>query len=201
MRCEGGRVRNKLAMTALLAVCVAFVLVVSGYVPAWACTPPVGGLPHYTVADHVKAAPVVLEGVATSVTMGSPTELQVAMVQVRRYFKGSGPAAVRITGFGANMACLSPVSVGDHLIIYAKGDPNQSLSAYYLSQFDATAPADAGTISQVQAVTGEGQAPSGPRAEVAGTDNTAITVIGGAAVGFVAGVLVGAIAVLLIKRR
>ncbi len=34
---------------------------------AYACTPPVGGLPNYTIADHVQWAPIVLEGVVVSV--------------------------------------------------------------------------------------------------------------------------------------
>lgn len=193
-------------MIAMIAAVAGFAQRLPSYAPAFACTPPPGGLPHYTVADHVKAAPIVLEGVATAITMGSSTELEVASIQVRRYYKGIGPAVVSISGFGADMACLSPVNVGDHLIIYAKGDPNAGLSAYYLSQFDAVAPADTTTIAQVQAVVGQGQPPLGPGADGGSTGNTSGIALGAAALGFaafgfIAGVIVGAAVVLFLKRR
>ncbi len=126
---------------------------------------------------------------------------QVADVQVRRYFKGNGPATVKISHLGPTTVCLSPVTVGDHKIFYAQGDPNSGLIAAYLSQFDAVAPAGPDTIAQVEAVTGVTpvvpQLPTG-----AGPSSSAgLAMFGGAAVGLVAGILAGAAGVFLVMRR
>lgn len=115
--------------------------------PAQACTPPPGGLPSYTVADHVQAAPVVLEGVASYTTFLNFSIS--ATVQVVQYIKGSGPATVEISGFGDSSVCLVNVNTGDHLIFLASGDPaSGQLQAYYLSQFDAVLPADEQTVAE-----------------------------------------------------
>ena len=116
--------------------------------PALACTPPPGGLPHYTIAQRVQAADVVLEGIVaqtTSVNLQDDT----ATITVQRYFKGSGPASATITNFGPGALCRSFVQVGDHWIFFAKGDPSALMSASYLSQFDAITTPSADTIAQV----------------------------------------------------
>lgn len=121
---------------------------------AWACTPPPGGLPHYTTADHVQAAPVVLEGVVSSTTFVN--YYVEATVQVVQYLKGQGPALVTISGFGDSSVCLSSVQAGDHLIFLASGDPaSGGLQAFYLSQFDATLPADPQTLADAIAAAGQ----------------------------------------------
>jgi hypothetical protein len=74
-----------------------------------------------------------------------------ATISVLRYFKGSGPATVSITGFGPGALCRSFVQVGDHWIFFAKGDPSALMSASYLSQFDAIAPPSADIIAQIMA--------------------------------------------------
>jgi hypothetical protein len=123
---------------------------------AWACTPPPGGLPHYTTADHVKAAPVVFEGVVSSTTFVN--YYVQATVQVVQYLKGTGPAKLEISGFGDSSVCLSSVQDGDHLIFLTTGDPaTAQLQTFYLSQFDATLPADPQTL--VEAIAASGQDP------------------------------------------
>jgi hypothetical protein len=121
-----------------------------------ACTPPPGGLPHYTTAEHVQAAPVVLEGV---VSYTSFVNFYVtATVQVVQYIKGNGPATVEISNFGDSSVCLSDVNDGDHLIFLASGDPSSGeLQAFYMSQFDAVLPADADTVGE--AISAAGQDP------------------------------------------
>ena len=133
--------------------------------PAFACTPPPGGLPYYSVADHVKAAPIVLEGVVIA-TIGPyyPDYPEVANVQVVQYLKGNGPSVIVISGFGPSSVCLSSVGLGQHLIFYVRGDEN-GYYAFHLSQFDAVAPADSQTIAEAAAASGQQPifiSPAGP---------------------------------------
>ncbi len=123
--------------------------------PAFACTQPPGGLPYYSVADHVKAAPIVLEGVVIA-TQGPyyPDYPEAANVQVVQYLKGNGPSVIVISGFGPSSVCLSSVGLGQHLIFYVRGDEN-GYYAFYLSQFDAVAPADSQTIAEAAAASGQ----------------------------------------------
>ncbi len=133
--------------------------------PAFACTQPPGGLPYYSVADHVKAAPIVLEGVVIA-TQGPyyPDYPEAANVQVVQYLKGNGPSVIIISGFGPSSVCLSSVGLGQHLIFYVRGDEN-GYYAFYLSQFDAVAPADSQTIAEAAAASGQQPifiSPAGP---------------------------------------
>jgi hypothetical protein len=116
--------------------------------PALACTQPPGGVPHYTIAQHVKAAEVVLEGTITQVTQvnfGDST----ALIDVQQYFKGSGPATVTISGFGTGADCRAYVRAGDTWIFFANGNPNTGLFANYLSEGDAIASPTPDTIAQI----------------------------------------------------
>jgi hypothetical protein len=122
---------------------------------ALACTPPPGGLPPYTVADRVNAAEVVLEGTIIALTNeADPLAIKTATVEVKQYFKGTGPVIVTIAQFGPSSLCLSPVFVGQSWIFYAAGDPQTGLTAHYLSQFDAVDPATTEVIAQVIATLG-----------------------------------------------
>jgi hypothetical protein len=133
--------------------------------PAYACTPPPGGLPRLTPADRTNRAQVVLEGTvsATSNTelTGAPVP-DTATVDVVQYLKGSGPAQVTITGFGPSSLCRSEVQVGNRLIFYASGDPAQGLQAFYASQFDAVARPSPQVIAEI--TTAAGQQPVVPGA-------------------------------------
>jgi hypothetical protein len=115
---------------------------------ALACTPPPGGLPHYTIAQHVWAADVVLRGTITQVAVEN-FQNYTATVAVQQYFKGNGPATVTIANFGTGADCRSVVRTGDDWIFFANGDPSALMQAHYLSQFDALATPDADTIAQV----------------------------------------------------
>jgi hypothetical protein len=117
-------------------------------VPALACTQPPGGHPVYTIAQHVRAADVVLKGTITQVTMEN-SQNYTATIAVQQYFKGSGSATVTIGNFGTGADCRSVVKAGDTWIFFANGDPNSELSASYLSAFDALATPDADTIAQI----------------------------------------------------
>src|SRR5207253_1938522 len=115
---------------------------------ALACTQPPGGHPVYTIAQHVRAAGVVLEGTITQVTVENFQNFT-ATIAVQQYFKGSGPATVTITNFGTGADCRSVVKQSDTWIFFANGDPNAELSASYLSVGDAIAAPDADTIAQI----------------------------------------------------
>lgn len=135
-----------------LAALIASVMGVVPSAPAFACTPPPGGLPYYSVADHVNAAPIVLEGVVIATT--GPYYPEAANIQVVQYLKGNGPSIVNVRGYGPSSVCLSSVSLGDHLLFYVGSDQN-GYYAFYLSQFDAVASADSQTIAEAAAASGQ----------------------------------------------
>lgn len=141
---------SRIGNVAVLAFAVIWSLIWPA--PAFACTPPPGGLPHYSVADHVNAAPMVLEGVVIAVT--GPYYPEAANIQVVQYLKGNGPSIVNVRGYGPSSVCLSSVSVGDHLLFYVGSDQN-GYYAFYLSQFDAVASADSQTIAEAAAAPGQ----------------------------------------------
>lgn len=122
--------------------------------PASACTPPPGGVPIYSVTEHVQASDVVLEGTVVRYKGELFQHDGVATLRVTRYFKGHGPLFVSIIGYGPGSLCLSMVSVGDHAIFYAKGDPFAQMRALYLSQFDAVAPATPENVVEASAAAG-----------------------------------------------
>ncbi len=138
-----GACRRIMVALGLSAAALAFVPA-----PAFACTPPVGGLPRYTISEHVRAAPIALEGVVTAVSSQDYSEA--AAIQVVQYLKGSGPAAIAAQGFGPGSQCLSEVSVGQHALFYLT-DSGTGYFAYYLSQFDAVAPADPASLAEAEA--------------------------------------------------
>jgi hypothetical protein len=126
---------------------IALLLSALSAAPALACTQPPGGTPHYTIAQHVRAADVVLKGTITQVT--SANYNYTATVQVQEYFKAGGPASVTITNFGTGADCRAVVKQGDTWIFFANGDPNAELNASYLSAGDAIATPSADTIAQI----------------------------------------------------
>jgi hypothetical protein len=116
--------------------------------PALACTLPPGGLPQFSIAQHVRAADVVLRGTISKITVESFQNYTAAIV-VQSYYKGSGPATVTIANFGTGADCRSAVHVGDDWIFFANGDPSALMQASYLSQFDAVMSPTADTIAQI----------------------------------------------------
>ncbi len=144
---------------------------------AYACTPPVGGLPQYTLSEHVQMAPIVLEGNVIAVDQTSfPTT---ATIEVMQYFKGGGgPATLTVSRFGSSSVCLSMVYEGDHIILFASGDPHSGqLTAFYASQFDAVT---AATPEAVQTVIDTvGQAPILPDVQASVTPEPEESASGG----------------------
>ena len=127
---------------------IALVLSALSAAQALACTLPPGGLPHYTTAQRVQAADVVLRGTITQVTVEN-FQNYTATIAVQQYFKGSGPPMVTIANFGTGADCRSAVHVGDDWIFFAKGDPSALMRANYLSQFDAITTPSADTIAEI----------------------------------------------------
>jgi len=101
---------------------IALMLIARSVAPALACTPPPGGLANH----HNRAARSGgRRGARGHYEQMSATNFQddTATISVLRYFKGSGPATVTITGFGPGALCRSFVQASDHWIFFAKGDP------------------------------------------------------------------------------
>jgi hypothetical protein len=122
---------------------------------AHACTPPPGGLPGYTATDRTQAAPLVLEGTVIAVQLDPASQTDLAVIEVSRYFKGIGPQVISVNRFGPSSVCLSYVAPTQTLIFYLQGDEVNGYSAFYLSQFDATAPNDEATVNEVIAASGQ----------------------------------------------
>jgi hypothetical protein len=112
-----------------------------------ACTTTPEGRPSYTLADQVNAAPIILEGTVLAVSKDSYPFT--ATVQVQQYFKGSGPQEVIIGNFGSSAMCLTEVSVGDHLIFFASGEPDTGLRAFYMSAGAAVTSASTENIASL----------------------------------------------------
>jgi hypothetical protein len=106
------------------------------------------------VTNRTKAAPIVLEGEVLFVTNGKFPPI--ASIKVAQYFKGNGPEVVLIDNFGEGLGdCKSKVTIGEKLVIYAKGDPKEILNANYFTQYDATDPINPQNIADVIAASGQ----------------------------------------------
>ncbi len=138
-------------------VCLLLLGAVSSFAvpPALACTAPPGGLPTYTVTEHVNESTVVIEGTIASVS--DVDYRQVATIEVAQYLKGSGSSVITVDGYGPSGICLSPVQAGDHYLFYITTDSNGTYHALYLSQFDAVVEPSPENIAE--AIKASGQPP------------------------------------------
>lgn len=123
--------------------------------PVFACTQPVGGLPQFSIADHVKASDIVVEGFVTATTGQYYPE--VATIQVSQYLKGSGPDVIIVKGYSPGSQCGTSVYVEMHAIFYIRVDPSGAYHALQLSQSDAAIPATPEYIRE--AIIASGQEP------------------------------------------
>lgn len=121
--------------------------------PAWACTPPPGGLPSYTATDRTLAAPIVVDG--TVIAVSGEFYDQTAVVLATRYLKGIGPQYLAIRGYGPSSVCRSEITQNFTGLFYLSGDEATGYAAFYLSQFDALAPNDEATLADVIAASGQ----------------------------------------------
>lgn len=138
-----------ISITVLLIGLFAFTQLISATPTVYACTPPPGGLPDYTLEDRVGFAPIVLEGHVAEVN--SNLYPVTATIEVKQYFKGGGgPSILTVSNFGYSSMCLSMVYEGDDVILFASGDPSSGqLTAFYASQFDAVTQATPENIQSV----------------------------------------------------
>jgi hypothetical protein len=119
--------------------------------PAFACTPPPGGLVVSTVTTRTLAAPYVFAGAVITGT-GSYGFIQSATVQVSLTVKGPvNPAQVVIDGFGIGADCKSVVTLGQSALFFARGDPANVMQANYLEAFSATAPLNEASLAEALA--------------------------------------------------
>lgn len=120
--------------------------------PTLACTEPVGGVPPYTVADRVTAAPIVLHGIVKAIDGDGWPFIYGATVEVIRYYKGQGEATLHIDGYGTSGMCLVDVFQGEQHVFYVWRNPDGSYSARYLGQGDAVDPATPEILDKVRIV-------------------------------------------------
>jgi hypothetical protein len=140
-------------------------------IPALACAaqPPPSAYPTYTLKERISLAPYVFSGTITDIKYG---ETAVATVKVQSYFKGSGPATVKISGFSSGADCQEMVNKGQQAVFFTFGDATTTLKV--TSKLDPSKyvkPTDPLTdqfVSQVKEATGQE-----PIAPLPGTANQA----------------------------
>jgi hypothetical protein len=104
-----------------------------------------------TISAKVQAAEVVVEGIATNVLWSPFVQ---ATLKIKRYFKGSGPATVILSGFSPPGACRY-VPIDQRKIFYTNRSSTGGLSARFFSIDDATDNNDDTTISQIISSAGQ----------------------------------------------
>ena len=124
--------------------------------------------PTPSVAERTTAAPIVLEGIVTTLN-GNDAEA-VAGVQVRQYLKGGGPALVYISGFHKFWTlydCPDWVNIGDHLIFYAARFPEGGkLHTFVVGERGSTTPASSDFLEEAILVAGQRPVTPEPQTEV-----------------------------------
>lgn len=123
---------------------------------AWACTPPVGGLPAITITQQTNAAQIVAEGTVLSVQTDPATLRDMAVIKVAQYLKGIGPEVIAVTNYGSTALCLAPVLAGETSLFFINGDEASGYTASYISQFDAVRANSEANLQE--ALTASGQA-------------------------------------------
>jgi len=125
---------------------ITFFVFMSGLIaiqPVTACSPSPGSKPA-SIAEKVKTAPYVFEGTTTEVHPPQVT------IQVAQYFKGNGPAKVKMVGFNEN-SCSNFLTVGQRAIFFGKGDIKTTLSAVYDGAFGSIRSVSPETFSAITA--------------------------------------------------
>ncbi|GAB4550811.1 MAG: hypothetical protein OHK0023_17200 [Anaerolineae bacterium] len=118
---------------------VIIVLIASQPTPVSACTQPVGGHPSYSLAYRVQRSEVVIEGTVADIERNDPFET--AVLEDVVFWKGSGPNAVKVTGFGSTAMCLTPAVKDRRIIIFARPDGDSLYRAVHFGFADAAIPA------------------------------------------------------------
>jgi len=111
---------------------------------AIACSPAVGSQPA-SLAEKVRTATYVFEGIVTAV---NPPQ---ATIQVTQYFKGrGGPAQLTMTGFNEH-SCSDFLTFEQHAIFFGEGDINSMLTAVYDGAFGSTRAVSSENIAAIAA--------------------------------------------------
>ncbi len=168
------------ARSSLILTLVAILFTLS-IIPAFACAaqPPPSAYPTYTLRERINLVPYVFSGTITDIKYG---ETAVATVKVQSYFKGSGPATVKISGFSSGADCQEMVQVNQQAVLFTFGNPVTGLKV--TSKLDpphyvkATEPLTAQFLNQVKEATGQEPVASlpGTAAQTGGSANTNLAI-------------------------
>ncbi|MBE9126602.1 MULTISPECIES: META domain-containing protein [unclassified Coleofasciculus] len=101
--------------------------------PAAACRPAPGSSPA-TIEQRVSQTPYVFEGTVTQVNGDTLT------IRVNRYFKGSGPKVVTLTGFNSNSCQNIITEPGERYLFFGENEENGNWSAVYDGAFGSVRP-------------------------------------------------------------
>ncbi|HLA81563.1 MAG TPA: hypothetical protein VJP78_08110 [Thermoleophilia bacterium] len=113
--------------------------------------------PEPKASERTEVASIVLEGVVLSVSDHDEFSKYKATIEVHQYLKGDGPAIVSIDGFHdlwTLYACPDGVAVGDQLLFFADGNPEDVLTTSLIGAKGSTMLVDPQTIAQIMSVTG-----------------------------------------------
>lgn len=101
----------------------------------------------------MKAANMTLEGTVVRLE-GEPTiGQQKATIRVDRYFNRNGFAVTHVDGYGNGALCLTELTLGQHGIFFVEFT-DSGYRAFYLTQFDAFAPATPENVAEAIAAAG-----------------------------------------------
>lgn len=155
------RVQRQIGL--VLVVVAASVGLVMGQraTPAYACTQPVGGHPQRTIEERTASAEVVAVGtVVHYVENGDQGWLDLAIVEVERYYVGGGPSVITVVGFGDSMVCLQMLAEGQRYVFWMRQDDNGQYRADYAGTLGAAFFAGDETLATLSAVAGDGVLPT-----------------------------------------
>ncbi len=142
-------------------VATLFILMIFTASPVLACSPAEEAM-NLTLEDRVHNAPMILVGRVVqgyTTSYGGYEVNREVDVEVERYLRGTGPALVRISGFGDGADCLTPIQVGAYAVFFVEGNPDETLDAVYLGVHDATWNVNEENIETITAITGENNEP------------------------------------------
>jgi hypothetical protein len=115
------------------------------------------------IHEYIDDADLVLVGTVTGTSNFLPGDADFT-IQIESYFKGAGPDALLVGGFGNGDNCRDRVAVGERWIFFLDGNPesDEILLASYLIGYDAVASPTADALTAITEVTGQPAMPPHP---------------------------------------
>lgn len=143
--------------------------------PVSACTQPVGGHPYYSIAYRVQRSEAVIEG--TVVDIERDNGLETAVMEDVVFWKGAGPSAVRVRGFGNSALCLTSLIKDSRIIVFARLDGDGMYRAIHFGFADAAISAEPDSEALLRAALRAGDPLGGATEFARAPEPTNVTVL------------------------